>query len=111
MEAWASQILRNVYFSRGRTRMREQRALERYRYEPRDSGMEPARDDVGTSTLTRSTERALSALPTPYREVLRRVDLDGDSYVEAAEALGIPRGTVMSRLHRGRKILRTALAA
>jgi len=52
---------------------------------------------------------ALEALPAHYREVVDLVDLGGHCYKEAASALEIPLGTVMSRLHRARKLMRGAL--
>jgi RNA polymerase sigma-70 factor (ECF subfamily) len=53
---------------------------------------------------------ALARIPGIYREVVLLVDVEGFSYREAADALSIPQGTVMSRLSRGRRALRTALA-
>jgi RNA polymerase sigma-70 factor, ECF subfamily len=53
---------------------------------------------------------ALSDLPDHYRDVIDLVDVAGSSYEAAAETLDIPIGTVMSRLHRGRRRLREALA-
>ena len=53
---------------------------------------------------------ALDQLPVEYREVVLLVGLEELSYREVARALGIPLGTVMSRLSRGRERLRTALA-
>ena len=41
-------------------------------------------------------------LPSPYRETLVAIDVIGLSYAEGGQALGVPTGTVMSRLHRGR---------
>ena len=54
--------------------------------------------------------RALSGLPQSYREVVVLADVQEFSYKEIARRLGIPMGTVMSRLNRGRKILRQLLA-
>lgn len=54
---------------------------------------------------------AVRALPQTHRAVLALVDIDGLSYQEAADALGIPRGTVMSRLHRARRRVRARLDA
>ena len=54
--------------------------------------------------------QALAKLPEPYREVVLLADVEEVSYKEVAEALGIPIGTVMSRLNRGRQQLRKALA-
>jgi RNA polymerase sigma-70 factor, ECF subfamily len=53
---------------------------------------------------------ALDALPDHYREVVELVDLEGVSYKEAAETLGVPLGTIMSRLHRARRSMRKQLA-
>jgi RNA polymerase sigma-70 factor, ECF subfamily len=53
---------------------------------------------------------AIAALPEPYREAVAAVDLAGLAYRETAELLGVPIGTVMSRLYRGRAQLATALA-
>lgn len=52
---------------------------------------------------------ALAKLPEPYRETLVAVDVAGLSYAEAARALGVRQGTVMSRLHRGRDQLARGL--
>ena len=52
---------------------------------------------------------ALLALSQSFRDVVVLVDVDGLSYQEAAEVLGIPAGTVMSRLHRARKKMRKRL--
>jgi RNA polymerase sigma-70 factor (ECF subfamily) len=53
---------------------------------------------------------ALSAVPHDFRDVIVLVDLGDFSYQDAAQILDIPIGTVMSRLHRGRRILKGELA-
>lgn len=53
---------------------------------------------------------ALAALPAQYREVVLLADVHEFSYKEIAEVLAVPMGTVMSRLNRGRKLLRAKLA-
>lgn len=60
--------------------------------------------------MTRPVVRALEELPENFRDVVRLVDVEELSYRDAAEALGIPLGTVMSRLHRGRRMLADALS-
>jgi RNA polymerase sigma-70 factor (ECF subfamily) len=53
--------------------------------------------------------RAVDALPRSFREVLLLVDVGEHSYRDVADSLGIPIGTVMSRLHRARRQLAAAL--
>ncbi len=55
-------------------------------------------------------ERALAALPEAFRTAVVLRDLQELSYAEIAQSLGVPAGTVMSRIHRGRALLREALA-
>ena len=60
-------------------------------------------------TLDAPIEAALAALPDKFRTVVELVDINQLSYREAADALDIPVGTVMSRLHRARRNIRTHL--
>jgi RNA polymerase sigma-70 factor (ECF subfamily) len=53
---------------------------------------------------------ALSAVPHDFRDAIVLVDIGDFSYQEAAQILDVPVGTVMSRLHRGRRILKRELA-
>jgi RNA polymerase sigma-70 factor (ECF subfamily) len=53
---------------------------------------------------------ALSAVPHDFRDVIVLVDIGDFTYADAAQILDIPVGTVMSRLHRGRRILKQAMA-
>jgi len=53
---------------------------------------------------------ALAAMPEDFRMAVYLADVEGFSYKEIAEIVGVPPGTVMSRLHRGRKLLRASLA-
>jgi len=53
---------------------------------------------------------ALSAVPHDFRDVVVLVDIGDFSYADAAQILDIPMGTVMSRLHRGRRLLKARLA-
>ncbi len=55
-------------------------------------------------------KRALAEIPEEFRLVVYYADVEGFAYKEIAEILGVPSGTVMSRLHRGRKQLREKLA-
>ena len=55
--------------------------------------------------ITDIVQQAIASLPQGQRQVLSLVDLEGFSYTEVAEVIGIPMGTVMSRLNRARKAL------
>ena len=54
--------------------------------------------------------QALSAVPHDFRDVIVLVDIGDFGYQDAAQILDIPIGTVMSRLHRGRRVLKSELA-
>jgi RNA polymerase sigma-70 factor (ECF subfamily) len=54
--------------------------------------------------------QALSQVPHDFRDVIVLVDIGDFSYQEAAQILDVPIGTVMSRLHRGRRVLKRELA-
>jgi RNA polymerase sigma-70 factor (ECF subfamily) len=65
--------------------------------------------DPLAAALAREVYTAVGGLPAPLRDVVAAVDFAGLSYAEAATALGVPRGTVMSRLFRARARLAGAL--
>jgi RNA polymerase sigma-70 factor (ECF subfamily) len=67
------------------------------------------RGDPETSLEAATVLEAVSQLPVSYREVVTAVDVAGLSYAEAARALGVREGTVMSRLYRGREQVAVAL--
>jgi RNA polymerase sigma-70 factor, ECF subfamily len=103
LHAWLRQIQLSIFVSRYRRGRREKRALEKLAFDP-CSWVHP--EEVGTeSTLGQGLEIALRALPEGFRRVVELVDLEGLEYRDAAQALTIPVGTVMSRLHRARKLL------
>lgn len=67
---------------------------------------EPALDPTAAAAEGMDLQRALAALPAPMREVLLLVTIEEYTYAETAGILGVPVGTVMSRLHRARERLR-----
>jgi RNA polymerase sigma-70 factor (ECF subfamily) len=90
--------LRNTFLTRKRTEQR------RPRTQPLLEELEPAgRSDPETELETREVFAAIAALSPDFRDVLVAVDVAGLSYDEAARALRIPKGTVMSRLYRARQ--------
>jgi RNA polymerase sigma-70 factor (ECF subfamily) len=74
-----------------------------------ESGPQP-QDEVLARLSGTAIVSALGDLPPNFREVVVLVDVGDFSYAEAADILGIPIGTVMSRLYRGRRLLKRALA-
>ena len=108
LRAWMHQILFSVFVTRCRRRRRERRALESLTTDPCAWTRPEAPPSM--SALSRSVEEAISALPVQFAAAVRLVDVGDQSYKEAAQALGVPVGTVMSRLFRGRRLLALALA-
>jgi RNA polymerase sigma-70 factor (ECF subfamily) len=107
LRAWAMQIVFSVFVTRWRRRRRERVALEHLAVDPCAWTVPAAAPppDAGGGALLPSTVRKLEALPAGFRAVIVLVDLERRSYRDAARELGVPVGTVMSRLHRGRKLL------
>ncbi|MBX3190322.1 MAG: RNA polymerase sigma factor [Labilithrix sp.] len=110
LRAWVYQILFSVFVTRYRRTRREKNALRALASDPcawttpeRFSSPEAGAD------LSPTAKGKLEALPETFRAVLKLVDLDELTYREAATELGVPVGTVMSRLHRGRKMLASQL--
>jgi RNA polymerase sigma-70 factor (ECF subfamily) len=106
LRGWAYQILFSVFITGYRRRRREKRGLEVLTTAPsawtQRSAFASPDSQVG---LTPSTTLALGSLPAGFRDVLSLIDLGQHTYREAAEMLDVPLGTVMSRLHRGRRML------
>jgi RNA polymerase sigma-70 factor (ECF subfamily) len=111
--AWLLTILRNAQVNRTRRRrptlLRNPEAGERLQER---RGSQPSAEAVVVGEAFDATvEDTVAGLPARFRQVVELVDIDGLSYQEAADALGIPIGTVMSRLHRARHRIRTRLTA
>lgn len=102
LRAWLFRILLNVYRNDLRTRSRRPSTLDIDRVAdlPHVAAPQPGRVALA------ETAEALDRLPEEQRTVLLLVVLEGFTYAEAAETLGIPEGTVMSRLSRARAALR-----
>jgi len=109
VRAWLYQVLFSVFVTGYRKRKREARAFTRFEVEARSATMSSAHDAV--QMLSPGTMRALDAMPPAFREVLMLVDVCDLSYRDVATELDVPLGTVMSRLHRARKLAADLLAA
>ncbi len=111
LRAWVQQILFSVFVTRYRRARRERNALRTLSVDP-CAWTTPERfaPPDACAPLTPSTKERLDALPPGFRSVVTLVDLEQRSYREAASELGLPVGTVMSRLHRGRKMLASKMA-
>ena len=110
LKAWTSRILCSVFLSWCRKRTKQRVALERLGSDPNAW----TAVSVGAPDLTELPPRlaqVVEELPECFSRVLRLVDIEEFSYAEAAQTLGVPVGTIMSRLHRGRKRLRERLAS
>jgi RNA polymerase sigma-70 factor (ECF subfamily) len=111
--AWLLTILRNTHRNRARRRI----PALLHGDEPEAGLLDRGGDSRSTEDIVVDAQfeavvaDALAALPAMHRVVVQLVDLDGLTYAEAALALGVPRGTVMSRLHRARARIRTRLVA
>lgn len=109
MEGWLSRITTNVFLDEVRRRRRRpQGAL------PSDPDRvvppAPAADAaLAEQVLPDDIQAALSSLPDEFRVAVVLCDVAGRSYQEISEGLGVPLGTVRSRIHRGRALLREAL--
>ena len=120
LRAWLFKILTNSFINQYRKRARHPQSTslddveEFYLYNHLvDSGVQPESPNPEATVIDQFAEadviQALEQLPLEFRQVVLLADVEGFSYKEIAETLDIPIGTVMSRLHRGRKFLQKRL--
>ncbi len=112
--AWLLTIMRNAQVNRVRRKRPElmhdpDETMSRMADESAEAA--DAETQLMDQEFEAPIESALAALPKKFRKVVELVDLNELSYQEAADALGIPVGTVMSRLHRARRNIRQHLEA
>ena len=112
--AWLLTIMRNAQINRVRRKRPElMKDPDTTMSQLADESTEAAdaETQIMDQTMSAPIETALNSLSEKYRSVVDLVDINELSYKEAAETLGIPVGTVMSRLHRARRNIREQLEA
>jgi RNA polymerase sigma-70 factor (ECF subfamily) len=120
LRAWLLRILTNLNIDKGRRQQRtpqttslDNEAGDYYLYNKLESQVpdeNPDEERVLEKLSQDSIVDALAEVPHDFRDVIVLVDIGEFSYADAAQILDIPIGTVMSRLHRGRRILKKNLA-
>ncbi len=117
LAAWLATILRNVYLDEARKQSRRPAVevlddeSEYFLYDQLAGETPPQTHEVVLNRLSGDAILdAIANLPENFREAVVLVDVGDFSYQDAAEILDVPIGTVMSRLHRGRRLLKRALA-
>ena len=120
LKAWLYRILTNTYINRYRKKQRRPNEVELgevedlYLYKrigsaETGSASRSAEMEVLQSLVSEDVRKAIDSLPEHFRMPVLLADVEGFAYKEIAEILDVPIGTVMSRLHRGRKTLQKAL--
>ncbi|MFJ3956332.1 RNA polymerase sigma factor SigE [Arthrobacter sp. NPDC090010] len=111
LDGWLHRITTNLFLDQVR-----RKARIRFDGLPEDADQRIPGNEIGPersfefNNLDADIQEALEKLPIEFRTAVILCDIEGFSYDEVATALGIKLGTVRSRIHRGRALLRTALA-
>src|SRR5215213_10531337 len=110
LEGWLSRITTNAFLDEVRRRKRRPLHVVPELPEPRAAtgGATDVESELARLRLPDDVQAALAALPPDFRTAVVLADVVGYGYAEIAGVLGIPIGTVRSRIHRGRALLREA---
>jgi RNA polymerase sigma-70 factor (ECF subfamily) len=101
--------LRNTWYSYLRDERVRRATVDPGQREPDELAARDTAGDPEASLEAGDVLAALAALPVAYREAVAAVDVAGLSYAEAAKALGVRQGTIMSRVYRGREQIAAAV--
>lgn len=116
MRSWLFAICHNVFYSRLKKKSRQPTAVEEFFGEaantqaPDEAQSAWSQAELDWEHVDDTLRDAITALKPEYREVLMMWGVDGLKYREIAEIIDVPIGTVMSRLHRARKLLMDTLS-
>jgi RNA polymerase sigma-70 factor (ECF subfamily) len=120
LKAWLYRILTNTYINSYRAAKRRPETADvedienlylYRRLSPADGDLGRSAEDEALDSFTdEEVKGAIESLPETFRLAVLLADVEGFSYKEIADITGVPIGTVMSRIHRGRKALQKALA-
>jgi RNA polymerase sigma-70 factor, ECF subfamily len=108
--AWLLTIVRNTAYTWTKKKRLQQEKIVPFDVEIHDATVEVAPSEESLESRRQLLEGALHRLPAEFREVLLLFELQNWSYKAIAAALGVPLGTVMSRLSRARRRLQQELA-
>ncbi len=116
LAAWLATILRNAFLDEARKQNRRPASEpldeqgDYYLYNQLAGSLPEPQEEVVNRLSSGAIVESLATLPPVFREAVVLVDIGDFSYADAAEILDVPIGTVMSRLYRGRRLLKQALA-
>lgn len=118
IRAWLFRIMKNSYINRYRKETKEPETvdyndIQNFYNTIRDQASDPndLQQKIFSGLLEDDVARALESLPEDFSTVVILCDIEGLSYEEIAEFVDCPVGTIRSRLHRGRKMLRSKLSS
>ncbi|OBH09914.1 sigma-70 family RNA polymerase sigma factor [Mycobacterium sp. E1747] len=119
LDAWLNRILTNAYISEYRRKQRRPQTYLTAELPDRQlaasarhtsRGLASAEDEVLETLSDNWVRAAMREVPEPFRSTVYYADIDGRTYKEIAQIMNTPQGTVISRLHRGRRRLRDQLS-